>query len=340
MRALVRVVVTSALAMCLLSANSLAATLTLTVNEATIAPGQTFSLSADIAPNGDTGTLADLYVAVITPTGSLLTLDNTLAWVTSITPIVRSFSLASLHAANFYSMAMPSVLAKGQYTFYFLAFPAGQDPLGSQGNLGISAALMTFQDAAATAVTLTTTNAACTVNQACNAPLVASVTGGSSPYHFQQDSFAYGTRPLNTNIDLLTGNIVGTPTVAGSYPFQICAVDLGGNQNCQPVTVTVAESTPTTTARVFIGGSVALFTQITLDGQIIKDTTFSNLSYYTTMTTGNHALEVKCTEVYCFSYLGIEAPSGYTITPTSIDSTPNDIPPGTTRSYTLTLSQQ
>lgn len=89
------------------------------------------------------------------------------------------------------------------------------------------------------ALGLFTVNASCVVNKPCNERLVVHVTGGSPPYHYQQDTFANGTRPLNTNIDLVNGNIVGTPSQVGVSTFNLCAVDIVAAQNCQPVTVTV-----------------------------------------------------------------------------------------------------
>ena len=93
---------------------------------------------------------------------------------------------------------------------------------------------------------LFTLNASCVVNKPCNERLVAYVRGGVPPYHFTQDTFANGTRPLNTNIDLGTGNIVGTPSQTGVSTFNICVVDLVAKQNCQSVVVTVNRNTEIT----------------------------------------------------------------------------------------------
>lgn len=313
-----------------------AANLTLTTGGTALGPGSTLSLSATVAPGGDAGVPADLYVVVILPDGNILALGGDLTWRSTLLPIVPNIALTALNAPGFYSAQLPAGLPDGEYVFAVVAVAAGADPLASGTWLGVATASVAFAAGGGDGVSLTTVAASCQVGAACNAPLVASVSGGSAPYHFQQDSFAYGLRPLNTNIDLLTGNIVGTPTQAGSYTFNLCAVDLGGDQDCQSVTVTVAAGGET--ARVYLGGDVATLATVTLDGTVIKEANSANLSTYVQLATGDHTLAVTCTSTYCFAYLSIEAPSGYTIAPTSIRLTPDLLPPGTTRTYTLSLS--
>lgn len=316
-----------------------AATLTLTANQASYAPGDVLKLSATLAPTNDAGVPADLYIAVVLPDNSIMVLDDRFMWGGVATPILAGMPLGQLAAPDFYALALPAGLPGGQYSFVFVVVAAGDDPFDAQSWLGVATATIAFQAAGASGVTLTTVNARCVVSQACNAALVASVAGGSAPYYFAQDSFAYGVRPLNTNIDLQSGNIVGTPSVAGSYTFNICAVDLGGNQDCQPVTVVVAEASPPVgDLRVYIGGDVATLATVTLDGTVIKDANSANLSTYQYLNSGDHTLTVRCTEVYCFAYLQLEAPAGYAISPTSIRLTPEMIPPGTEQSFTLSLT--
>lgn len=322
-------------------ASSSAATLTLTTNQTGYTPGSPLTLSATLAPTNDAGVLADLYIAVVLPDGSIKILDNQFAWGDAPVAILPGTPIGNLQAPDFYALALPAGLPSGQYTFVFVAVAAGADPFDNQSWLGVAMTTIDFQDNATTGVTLVTVNASCVVNQACNAALVASVSGGLSPYYFAQDSFAYGTRPLNTNIDLQTGNIVGTPSQAGTYTFNICAVDLGGNQDCQPVSVTVGQaSVPGGDLRVYLGGDVSTLTTLTLDGVVIKDTGSQNLDTYKYLSSGTHTLTVRCTEVYCFAYLQLEAPTGYTISPTSIRLTPDAIPPGTEQTVTLTLFRQ
>lgn len=291
-----------------LSTPSFAANLTLATSQSVYSAGDTLSLSGSIAPTNDAGAPCDIYVAVVLPDGTILTLDSGLVWSEALAPVLTATPLTNLQAPNFYSATLPAALPGGSYTFLLVAVPAGMPPQDSNTWLGFASATMIFQASGGSTLLLSTINARCFVGQPCDAMLVASVTGGLSPYHFQQDSFAYGLRPLNTNIDLLTGNIVGTSSQAGTYTFNICAVDIGGNQDCQPVTV-VVEEPAANNIRVHLGGSVALFTEITLDGTIIKDTSFSNLSYFTYVSSGNHTLSFRCVEVYCFAYTTISVDS-------------------------------
>jgi hypothetical protein len=316
-----------------------AASLTLSTGQTNYVPGNTLSLSATLVPDVDAGMATDLYVAVVTPGGDILTLDANGAWSAALAPILSGIPLSSLSAPNFYVAPLSSSLASGEYVFALVAVATGGNPLDSRTWLGFASATVAFASGSAGNVALTTIGGVCHVGQACDVPLVAGVSGGSPPYHYQQDSFAYGLRPLNTNIDLLTGNLVGTPSVAGSYTFNLCAVDLGGNQDCRPVTVIVEESQTTDTARVFIGGDVSTLTEVTLDGAVIKDTSSQNLSYYVELGTGDHTLSFYCSSTYCFAYVSIEAPSGYTVSPASIDLTPSVLTPGTLRTYTLSLSR-
>jgi hypothetical protein len=70
--------------------------------------------------------------------------------------------------------------------------------------------------------------------------VVATVTGGQPPYHYQSDTFINGAPPLGMIIDL-NGNLTGTPSVAGTYNFGVCAVDTIASSStpCPAVTVTV-----------------------------------------------------------------------------------------------------
>lgn len=325
----------------LLPAPAQAVSLTLTVNQSQFSTGQTLSLSAGATPSNDAGRAVDLYLALVLPSGTLLTLDSQSTWQSSLTPLLRNWALSAVQANDFYRLALPTGLPGGSYGVYLIAVASGNDPTLSSNWLASANTSFSFSSSAANPVSLTTVNATCTVNQACNVPLVAAVSGGSTPYHFAQDSLAYGTRPLNTNIDLLTGNLVGTPSQAGSYPFRLCAIDLGGNQNCQNVTVTVNAAPAPGNLRVFIGGSVATFATVTLDGStVLKDASSANLSTYQYLSAGQHTLTVRCTEVYCFAYLQIDAPSGYTASPASFDFKPADIPPGTEKTVTFTLAPQ
>lgn len=75
-------------------------------------------------------------------------------------------------------------------------------------------------------------------------PLVSNPRGGTPPYHYQSDTFANGTTPLGTIIDL-NGNLTGTPSASGSFAFGVCIVDVVGASSCQQTTVTVQKAPPT-----------------------------------------------------------------------------------------------
>jgi hypothetical protein len=62
-------------------------------------------------------------------------------------------------------------------------------------------------------------------------------TGGQPPYYFTLGS-GVGFPPINVFLDK-NGLLEGKPRVPGNYTFQVCAVDLGGNQQCQTVSLQV-----------------------------------------------------------------------------------------------------
>lgn len=91
---------------------------------------------------------------------------------------------------------------------------------------------------ATTPITIVPTlNMVCTAKQACSYQ-VATASGGWSPLHYQLDSLAYGAPPSGMSMNL-NGIISGTPSVAGTYTFRVCAVDLGGRFACTSVTIQV-----------------------------------------------------------------------------------------------------
>lgn len=325
----------------LLVQSSDAATVGLSTNQSSYLPGNTLSLSASLVPDTDAGLVVDIYVAVVTPGSATLTLDSRRQWVTTLEPIVRGYRLAALQAPNFYQAPLSEGLASGTYTFMVVVVQSGQSPLIASNWLGHAQRSIVFEAGAQAAnVELTTQAGSCTVNQYCSVPLVAGISGGTGQYSYLLDSLAYGTPPSLMTVDLLTGNLEGTPKLAGSYTFQLCAKDTGGNRSCKAVTVTVKDApSPSTQAWVFIGGDVSLLTRLTLDGVVIKDTKSSNLAHYLYMSPGTHVLTATCTEVYCFSYLQLEAPSGYSFSPTQLRATPTEIPPGASKTFTFTLNK-
>jgi hypothetical protein len=68
---------------------------------------------------------------------------------------------------------------------------------------------------------------------------VEGVTGGTAPYHYAVGTFADGAPPFGMTVDVISGSVHGTPTVAGTYLFEVCVIDLVGASVCQPTTITV-----------------------------------------------------------------------------------------------------
>jgi hypothetical protein len=71
-----------------------------------------------------------------------------------------------------------------------------------------------------------------------NTVISAPTSGGTSPYHYQSDSFITGAPPIGMIVDL-SGNLTGTPSVAGTYTFGVCAVDLVGASSCGTTSIKV-----------------------------------------------------------------------------------------------------
>ncbi len=93
--------------------------------------------------------------------------------------------------------------------------------------------------------TLTIETGTCTEGTACE--ISVSVTGGTSPYHFMFDTFAGGSPPLGSTVDLFTGTVTIPATASGGpFNFGICVVDLVGASDCSTTTVTITPSTTTT----------------------------------------------------------------------------------------------
>jgi hypothetical protein len=72
-----------------------------------------------------------------------------------------------------------------------------------------------------------------------NSPLITGVSGGVPPYSYIYGSFAAGTVPFGLYVDLMTGNLVGTPTVGKEFDFEVGVVDAIGHEDFKPVKVTV-----------------------------------------------------------------------------------------------------
>lgn len=78
-----------------------------------------------------------------------------------------------------------------------------------------------------------------TVGEYYSNSVIGSITGGTSPYYYQSDSFVTGAPPIGMIVDL-NGNLRGTPHVPGTYTFGVCAVDLVGAFSCKTTKITVS----------------------------------------------------------------------------------------------------
>ncbi len=87
-------------------------------------------------------------------------------------------------------------------------------------------------------LTLITNPVACAVGQYCSANLIANITGGTPPYHYQSDTFRNGTPPWGTVVGI-DGLLIGIPTRAGTYTFGVCAVDSVALSKCEQVTAKI-----------------------------------------------------------------------------------------------------
>ena len=80
----------------------------------------------------------------------------------------------------------------------------------------------------------------CIVKQKCNVNLIAQVTGGTPPYHFQSDTFRNGAPPMGMIVDV-NGILTGTPSKTGQYTFGVCVVDAVGASKCGQTLIFIDE---------------------------------------------------------------------------------------------------
>ena len=83
-------------------------------------------------------------------------------------------------------------------------------------------------------------------------PSVASTSGGSPPYHYVTGSFANGAPPLGLVV-APSGLVTGTPAAAGTYGFDVCAVDLVGSTTCSATSIAIVALPPGGLALTYTG---------------------------------------------------------------------------------------
>jgi hypothetical protein len=174
-------------------------------------------------------------------------------------------------------------------------------------------------------------------NGLCGSPTQSNPVGGHPPYHFQLGS-GVGFPPIGIVLGL-NGCLTGTPSIAGSSAFSVCAIDLNGAQVCNPTSVTIQSGAPTTLS-LELGGSVTTQTVITLDGVTIKDGMSQNLDYTVgDISTGPHSLVFSCpVGGFCAANISFSPQIGLGVSPSGFNL--SSIPAGSSTPETFTVTQQ
>lgn len=214
-------------------------------------------LTANIAiAESDRGKAGNIYIgALVGQQWYFLSGGNWVAWQAGAIPVYRQGALADaavvlsggsdlsgligtqIYAG--YGTDEFDMLAKNNYSAVYTIPPANQNALSfTVGNSVLPGAEKgkTYSYSFCIPVPSSTT-ALCPES---GNPAVNPVGGAGGPYHFQLDS-GYGFPPSGISLNL-NGLLTGTPSATGSSNFRVCAVDLGGNDACQSVTLTVSEN--------------------------------------------------------------------------------------------------
>ena len=118
---------------------------------------------------------------------------------------------------------------EGTYTFEVCAFDSASASVCEETTVTIEPA----------GIVLLTNTATCTVDEYCDADLIADVSGGTSPYEFE---LGEGTAPGGTALSI-DGFLTGIPTDEGTYDFEVCAFDSADDSACEETTVTIEPPT-------------------------------------------------------------------------------------------------
>lgn len=228
----------------------LAATANISTNQSAyyLSSGESLSLSASIQAGADAGTLVDIYVVAQINSGTpLFFLGPNLIWGTATVPVVQRFPLADVSAPNFYNTGVVAGLPTGNYQFFVVVVRTGLDPTNTANWVAFAATTVAINPLPPPGTTVTFNPPATmkgTVGTFFQFDFSPFAAGGSSPYHFQKDTGG-GFPPMGL-ILAPSGVLSGTPSYAGTSTTSVCAVDLGGNQKCADVAITIA---PTVTGR-------------------------------------------------------------------------------------------
>jgi hypothetical protein len=93
--------------------------MSLSLEGSELTAGDTLKVDLSFSGKG----LADIYVALILPDGSFLTIGNPLvvSGIGEIIPFKKSVSFEQLSSINIVDVVLPEGLAKGTYQFYAIA---------------------------------------------------------------------------------------------------------------------------------------------------------------------------------------------------------------------------
>lgn len=149
--------------------------------------------------------------------------------------------------------------------------------------------------------------------------VVANISGGSPPYHYQSDSFATGTPPIGMIVDL-NGNLTGTPSIVGTYTFGVCAIDSVGASSCGTTTISVVSIT---TFSGSVSGSGSFSRVFTFPGGSTTCTFSDSFAQTITLTMTTQANGTTSSSTHVLSNLVSTATSGSTPTFTCTSSSIN-----------------
>jgi hypothetical protein len=155
-----------------------------------------------------------------------------------------------------------------------------------------------------------------TVGSPYSSSTVKAITGGTAPYHYQSDTLDAGSPPLGMIVNP-NGDLTGTASVPGQYPFSVCATDSAGNtSSCEATSITVVAAatvapapTPTPAPTVSLAATPAAITSgskstLTWSGTNATSCTASGGWAGTEATSGTASIAPTSTTTYTLACSG------------------------------------
>lgn len=213
----------------------------------------TMSLSARIDASAKAGTLTDIFISVSLADQTYY-LDPTLEWTPVEVAAVTHFPLSDVVAPNFYSIASQSLPA-GTYTFHVGIAASDTPATALRAFIAENSTQVVYDDFPIISfpdVDLPDGMVGAPYQFSFANRPTTDAPNYSIHYHFQLATFS-GFPPIGI-ILAPDGTLSGTPKVAGTYQFDVCAVDESGSfggtarSTCRPVRMVVidANTSPTT----------------------------------------------------------------------------------------------